>query len=471
MADQQNGTPEAVRKRGPKDFEFGREIGSGSYSTVFYAKERGTLKDFAVKILDKKHIIKEKKTKYVTIEKEVLHRMSHPFIIKLFYTFQTQNSLYFVLEYASKGDLQGALRKLGKMDIHVSKFYTAEVLTGVDHLHKNGIIHRDLKPELTKLRTYSYASDNHIKIADFGSAKILSSKNDGSSDEEHKNSFVGTAEYCSPELLNDRAASFKSDPPFRGANEYQTFQKIMKLDYNFPEDFPAVARRLIELILHLEPENRPGIIDLKDNEFFQGLSWNSLDTQTPPIDIHTLAPLETEGSIEELLVLGSELSIKDDSEPVYPFEKETSMDKDLAPVTSASQPLPLSQPSTPKVTPRSLLDEKEERQRALQRQGISRVGTLVDSQKELILLVGSVNMKRSIFSRKRGMLLTDQPRLVLFDEDKMSFKEDIPVNSSTSVTLLSQKSQIFEDLEQNAHRWVDAINREIEKIQGGSQSG
>ncbi|KAJ3096436.1 3-phosphoinositide dependent protein kinase-1 [Phlyctochytrium planicorne] len=477
MASQQGGTtPEAVRKRGPKDFEFGREIGSGSYSTVFYARERSSAREFAVKILDKKHIIKEKKAKYVQIEKEVLHRMSHPFIVKLFYTFQTHNSLYYVLEFASKGDLQGILRRAGPLKPNVSSFYIAEVLVGVEHLHGNGIVHRDLKPENILI-----CANNHIKITDFGSAKILPKGE--AVEPEQRNSFVGTAEYCSPELLNDRAASFKSDiwalgcilfqmltgkPPFRGGNEYQTFQKIIKLEFDIPEGFPESAQSLIKSILRLEPEERPSIEAIKAHAFFQGITWDRLHEQPPPIDFQQPTPVSSESGFEDILVMGSELSIRDDGGK-YPFETEEATDN--------SKPLSVSTPSvksvpSPIITPKPLPDPQLERQKALQRQSISRVGTLVDSSVELIVLVGSVNLKKAIFSKRRGLLLTDLPRLVIFDEDKIVAKDDISLDFDVSVSSASQKlfslqigkkQFIFEDVEQNASRWVDAIKIECQK--------
>jgi 3-phosphoinositide dependent protein kinase-1 len=100
------------RKRSPKDFDFFEIIGEGSYSTVTHAREKSTGKEFAIKILNKKHIVKEKKIKYVNVEKSVLNKIHHhPLIVRLYYTFQDSYSLYFVLDLAKKGDLLGLFIK------------------------------------------------------------------------------------------------------------------------------------------------------------------------------------------------------------------------------------------------------------------------------------------------------------------------------------------------------------------------
>lgn len=86
-------------KKGVKDFNFGQTLGEGSYSTVLAAQDRQSGKDYAIKVLDKRHIIKEKKVKYVNIEKDTLNRLTdHPGVVRLYYTFQDERSLYFVLD-------------------------------------------------------------------------------------------------------------------------------------------------------------------------------------------------------------------------------------------------------------------------------------------------------------------------------------------------------------------------------------
>lgn len=279
-------------KKGVRDFSFGRVLGEGSYSTVYLTTDRQTLREYAVKVLEKKHIIKEKKIKYVNIEKNTLNRLTdHPGIVRLYYTFQDEASLYYVLDLCNGGELLGVLKKTGTFDVECTRFYGAQILDAIAYMHSRGVIHRDLKPENVLLD-----DQMHIKITDFGTAKLLPDPRDprpsddpsrqpNSEGDGRTASFVGTAEYVSPELLTDKAVGKPSDlwafgciiyqllvgrPPFKAATEYLTFQKIVGLEYEFPPGFPPAARDLVERCLVLDPARRLTVEHIKNHEFFDG---------------------------------------------------------------------------------------------------------------------------------------------------------------------------------------------------------
>ncbi|KAK6083616.1 AGC PDK1 protein kinase [Seiridium cupressi] len=314
-------------KKGVRDFNFGRILGEGSYSTVYLATDRQTLKEYAVKVLEKRHIIKEKKIKYVNIEKDTLNRLTdHPGIVRLYYTFQDESSLYYVLDLCTGGELLGVLKKTGTFDEECTRFFGAQILDAIEYMHSRGVIHRDLKPENVLLD-----DQLHIKVTDFGTARLLTDPRlpktqelprpddpNGKSkdkDDNRADSFVGTAEYVSPELLKDRNACKASDlwafgcmiyqmlagrPPFKGNTEWLTFEKIINLDYEFPQGFPPAARDLVERLLVREPSRRLTIEHIKNHQFFDGQTFGIALWRTKAPRLRPYVPPAQEPKIIQL---------------------------------------------------------------------------------------------------------------------------------------------------------------------------
>ena len=244
------------------DYDVGHTLGEGSFGSVILCTHRASGKKYAVKVIEVVHAQRHNGIAQVIQEKKVLIMLDHPSIIKLHSTFKDADSLYIVLEYCSGGELFGHIKRLGSCHISCARWLTAELVNVLEYIHGRRVLHRDLKPENILLDDLG-----HVKLVDFGSSKRLDVEDDVPK-------FVGTAQYVSPEVLNDADASEASDlwalacivfqmlsgePPFAAPVEYAIFKKIEERDFAFPADgFPPRARELVDAMLQLEPDARLG---------------------------------------------------------------------------------------------------------------------------------------------------------------------------------------------------------------------
>ncbi|KAK9502611.1 hypothetical protein O3M35_011349 [Rhynocoris fuscipes] len=470
-------------KRSTKDFIFGRVIGEGSFSTVYLTKDIHTSKEYAIKVCEKRHIMREKKSEYIKRERDVLNILSSaqtPLFTKLYCTFQDAERLYFVLSYAKNGELLQYINKMGNFDIACTRFYAAEILLALEYLQNLGIIHRDLKPENILLD-----DKMHILITDFGSAKMLNSSEsanvnssnsrseangDVDNDEQEppkpkrRSSFVGTAQYVSPELLTDKTAHYASDlwalgciiyqmisglPPFRARSEYAIFQKITKLDYEFPDGFDSEARDLVEKLLVLNANERLGAKDTKgypsirSHPMFNGIDFDNLLTTTPP----AISPY-----------------LPNDDNYKFPDDLEPGLDQQLSRLLGLESddeatPVRIRAGITSILTVPELARAKLEEQRRT-----SPYHHVVFGR--LILKQGLLLKRTGLFTRKRMFFLTEGPHLYYADPDSMILKGEVPWSPSMTAEPKTFKilfihtpnrNYLLEDTGGYALGWVKAI--------------
>ena len=148
-------------------FEAGRMLGKGSFGRVRIARYRRNDYQYAVKILGKDEMIRLQQVGNVKAEKRIMQMADHPSLIALAGSLQDTVFLYLVLELAHGGDLFQYLRRMERFPVPTARFYAAQVVLGLEHLHSLGIVYRDLKPENLMLDRFG-----NLKITDFGFAKV-----------------------------------------------------------------------------------------------------------------------------------------------------------------------------------------------------------------------------------------------------------------------------------------------------------
>jgi len=103
------------------------------------AKKRNTGDYFAIKVLRKKEMLLKHQVDHVKMEKDILASVNNPFVVKLFYSFESESNLYLVMEYLNGGDLYSLLRNFGSLEESWARFYTAELIHALDYLHSKSM--------------------------------------------------------------------------------------------------------------------------------------------------------------------------------------------------------------------------------------------------------------------------------------------------------------------------------------------
>ncbi len=274
------------RRISEDDFKRVMVLGSGAYAKVILVQHRTTRKLFAMKILKKDNVVLRKQQFHTMAERRILScSESNPFIIRLFYAFQTKTTLNFVLDYCSGGELFYHLARLGSFPEDQSRFYAGELCLALGFLHANGILYRDLKPENILID-----NEGHIKLVDFGLSKegVYSAVEGGAT-------FCGTPEYLAPEMLKKQPHGTAVDwwalgcilyemltglPPFYDKNRKVMFQKILTAKIRFPAKMSQQAQDLITGLLNRDPPKRLGSngsdSEVRKLDFWSELDWERL---------------------------------------------------------------------------------------------------------------------------------------------------------------------------------------------------
>jgi len=273
-----------------------------------------------MKVLNKRDIKERDEIEHTLAEKSVLSRVKHPFLANLHFSFQSESSLFFIMDFINGGEVFHHLSNEGSFSEERARFYTAEIILGLEYLHNNGVVYRDLKPENLLLN-----HEGHVVITDFGLSK------EGLFEAESTTkTFCGTPEYLAPEVIRGEKYTKAVDwwslgtllyemmnglPPFYvDGNEELMYEKILYSPLQFPDSFSQEAKDFITLLLDKNPDTRlndPSV--MKQHAFFKGIDWTKLFEKkiTPPFVPDVDAPDSVNNIDKEFL----DESIGSDEEP------------------------------------------------------------------------------------------------------------------------------------------------------------
>jgi len=230
--------------------------------------------------------VEKNEIEHTLSEKNIMAKVNHPFIMKLYFAFQTPDKLFLIMEYVNGGELYYHLQTSGSFTLERTRFYTAELVLALEYLHKCGIIYRDLKPENILID-----SEGHLKITDFGLSK------EGLTGPNSKTkTFCGTAEYLAPEVILGNPYSLAVDwwslgtlmyemitglPAFFDNNVQMMYKYKMNADIQMPDEMDETTKSIILRFLDKDPTTRLQNPDeIKSHPYFAGFDWDSLQNKT-----------------------------------------------------------------------------------------------------------------------------------------------------------------------------------------------
>ena len=257
------------------DFKLIKELGVGTFGRVLLVQHNATQAQYAIKAIDKRQRTNIQERFYFRREIEIMYRIHHPNVVKLFGHFEDNTYCYFIMEYIEGGNIYSYIPKNGVPTISTQQVASIikDVISATYFLHHMNppIIHRDIKPENVLL-----TSGMKAKLTDFGWSNYMEGG-------YKRTTVCGTPIYLAPEMINNTGHNEKVDiwcigvllfelmtgvQPWPG-NDIQTVKyNISRLKINWPKNMDRTAADLISKILKYNPEERISLRNMLNHPFF-----------------------------------------------------------------------------------------------------------------------------------------------------------------------------------------------------------
>ena len=271
-----------------KDLDNVKELGSGNFGSVNLVRNKKNKFLYAIKALNLEQIKLESLEECVEVERDVLLKIDHPFIMKMVKYLKNDSYIFFINEYIKGKELWEVIRDIGLLNKEQTQYYGASIiLLAIDYLHKQKIIYRDIKPENVMVSVKGY-----IKIIDFGTVKEI---------QDRTSTIIGTSHYMAPEITKGEGYSFQVDIWSIAICMYEFFCGKLPFgeDYDDPMDiyravsqeeltFPSFVKdekfmNLMNKMLRKNPTNRLWKFkQIKEDPYFKDFDWNKLISLSYP---------------------------------------------------------------------------------------------------------------------------------------------------------------------------------------------
>lgn len=291
--------------KGPiiKEYAKGRFLGKGGFAKCYEFKSLEKNQILAAKIIAKSSLRKQRHRQKLLSEIKIHRSLNHKNIVKFNHVFEDGKNVYILLELCTNQTLKELCKRRKRLTEFEARYYIHQLVLGLRHLHKNLIIHRDLK-----LGNLFLSEKLEIKLGDFGLAAKLEM------DSQKRHTVCGTPNYIAPEILNNRKGhSFEVDiwslgvilftllsgkPPFETSQVKETYQKIRKCSYKFPDNvnMSSKVKSLIKKIFQIDPSKRPTLEQIIEDPFLNG-GYDIPET----LPLSTLNTIPTSDMIDKLL--------------------------------------------------------------------------------------------------------------------------------------------------------------------------
>ena len=289
-----------------------KKMGEGSFGEVWLVRHKISGKEFAMKIIEKSPY---SNINHINNEIEILKQLDHPNILKILEFHLTDDKFYIITDYCPEGELFHEIDKKSTFSEKETSFVIYQILQAVRYCHKMRVIHRDIKPENIMIMGRESNGLLHVKLIDFGTAKIFSVGN-------KQKALVGSSYYIAPEVLRGKYDEecdlwsigvimyimLTGCPPFNGRDDDSILKSISKGKYDTNLDtYQALtpnAKDLITKLLKYNPSDRITAKDALTHPWFQSNEFEKI------YRVNTISVTEAKNLINNLELYKSDNIIK-----------------------------------------------------------------------------------------------------------------------------------------------------------------